>query len=72
MAVRKRLTIEASLRRAVARSGESTSALARACGVGRANLNHWTLGRRNLSLRVAERLARHFDLELQPRRGDAG
>jgi plasmid maintenance system antidote protein VapI len=53
------------LRRTIAESGVSYSALYRETGVTRASIMRFVRGNQSIRLDMADRLAAYFDLELQ-------
>lgn len=54
------------LRRAIVESGTPYLTLAQATGVQRASIMRFATGQRSLRLDMADRLAEHFGLTLQP------
>jgi plasmid maintenance system antidote protein VapI len=64
---KKTATIAETLRKMVVDSGEPVTAVARAAGIAQPVLHRFVAGERDLTLRTAEKLVAHFDLELRPR-----
>lgn len=60
------------IRRAIVESGETYLGLSRATGLTRASLQRFVDGRNSLRLDLADKLARHFELELKPQRRKRG
>src|SRR5687768_10501881 len=58
--------ITGALKRAIAESGMAHIAIERATGVKRQSIMRFMRGERSLRLDMADRLAAHFGLELQP------
>jgi plasmid maintenance system antidote protein VapI len=63
-----RMTLADSLRQWVEASGQNITAVARTAGVAQPVLSRFMNGERDMTLRVADRLAAHFGLEPRPRR----
>lgn len=59
-----RPTMAETIRRAVQESGDSVAAVARGAGVVQPVLHRFMAGERDLTLRVADRLVRYFNLRL--------
>ena len=55
------------LRQMIETSGQSQAAIARATGIAQPVLCRFVRGERDLTLRTADKLLAHFDLELRPR-----
>jgi transcriptional regulator with XRE-family HTH domain len=55
------------LRRAIARSGESQYAIAKATGISQPMLNRFVNGERSISLETAAKLCTYLKLELRQR-----
>lgn len=64
----QRTTIADQLRKAIADSEDSVSAIARAAGIPQPVLHRFAKGERDLTLTTAQRLIDYFDLELRPRK----
>ncbi|MCH8853725.1 MAG: helix-turn-helix transcriptional regulator [Planctomycetes bacterium] len=64
---RRNTTISQVLREAITKSGESLADLERTTGVSNAVLSRFVRGERTLTLPTADKLARHFGLELVKR-----
>ena len=64
---RRNTTISQVLREAITKSGESLADLERTTGVSNAILSRFVRGERTLTLPTADKLARHFGLELVKR-----
>ena len=64
---RRNTTISQSLQEAMAQSGESLADIVRATGISNAVLSRFVRGERTLTLPTADKLARHFGLELVKR-----
>ena len=64
---RRNTTISQALQEAMASSGESLADLERTTGVSNAVLSRFVRGERTLTLPTADKLARHFGLELVKR-----
>ena len=54
-----------TLRKAIEDSGESVNAIAVAAGIPQPVLSRFVAGHRDLALRTADKLAKHFGLELR-------
>lgn len=63
---KKKKTLAETLRDAVHASGESVARIARQAGIAQPVLHRFVSGERDLTLRVADRLAAHFGLSLKP------
>lgn len=63
---KKRRTLADTLRDAVHDSGERVAAVARKAGIAQPVLHRFMSGERDLTLRVADRLAAYFGLSLKP------
>ena len=59
--------LSGALRAAVRATGLPLNAVARAAGIPQPVLHRFMAGQRDLTLRTADRLARHLGLELCPR-----
>lgn len=64
----RRRTLPGALKRAVARSGLSATALAKATGVSQPAVTRFLNGDRDVTLATAERLCKFLNLELRRRR----
>ena len=64
---RRNTTISQVLREAITKGGESLADLERTTGVSNAVLSRFVRGERTLTLPTADKLARHFGLELVKR-----
>ena len=63
----KRPTIAATLRTAIADSGETVYAIAKGTGIAQPVLWRFMAGERDLTLRTADKLMDFFNLEIRPR-----
>jgi plasmid maintenance system antidote protein VapI len=59
-------TLADQLRKAIKASGKTVNAIAVESGVPQPVLHRFAKGDRDLTLETADKLARHFDLELKP------
>ncbi len=57
-------TLADVLKKAIEKSGESVASVARGAGIAQPVLHRFVAGERDLTLRVATRLADYFKLEL--------
>jgi hypothetical protein len=63
----KRPTMAETLRTAITESGETVAAVSRGAGIAQPVLHRFATGKRDFTLRTADRLLQYFDLELRPR-----
>lgn len=63
----KRPTMAETLRAMIAASGETVAAVSRGSGIAQPVLHRFATGKRDFTLRKADRLLQYFDLELRPR-----
>jgi len=64
---KKRATIAETLRKAIEDSGQNLAEIGRAAGIPQPVLWRFAAGKRDLTLRTADKLLDFFDLEIRPR-----
>lgn len=60
-------TLAETLRAAIAESGDTVTGVARGAGIPQPVLRRFAAGKRDLTLRTADKLLHFFGLELRPR-----
>lgn len=68
MSKSRKMTMEETLRKAIERSGESVSVVAKESGVAQPILYRFVHGDQGMTLRNAEKLVRYFGFELVSKR----